>query len=172
MIITIGGSVGSGKTTLAKELAEKFGMKHISAGVIMREMAKRKKMSLMEFSRYAESDPKIDKMIDGKQKEKASAGNSVVDGRLSAHFLEADLRIWLDASLDVRAERVACREGISESGAREHILEREESERKRYLEIYGIDLCDMSVYDLVIRNDRFSIENTVDIVSGAVNAFN
>ncbi|RLI90672.1 MAG: cytidylate kinase, partial [Candidatus Altiarchaeales archaeon] len=40
MIITIGGSICSGKTTLARELAKRFNLKHISAGSIMREMAK------------------------------------------------------------------------------------------------------------------------------------
>ncbi|MBM3309730.1 MAG: cytidylate kinase, partial [Candidatus Altiarchaeales archaeon] len=39
MIITVGGSAASGKTTLARGLAKQLKFKHISAGGIMREMA-------------------------------------------------------------------------------------------------------------------------------------
>ena len=171
MIITIGGSVGSGKTTLAERIAKKYGMRHYSVGRVMRDMAKEKGMSLLEFSKYAESHHRVDKEIDRRQKELAK-GNCVFDGRLSAYLLPADLRIWLDASLEARAKRVAKREGVTKKDARSHILKREKSERKRYREIYGIDLEAREIYDLVIKNDRFSVEDTVDIVSAALKVFN
>jgi len=171
MIITIGGSVGSGKTTLAERIAKKYRMKHYSVGTLMRAMADEHKMSLLEFSKYAESHPDVDKEIDRRQK-KLAAGNCVFDGRLSAYLLPADLRIWVDASLDVRAKRVARREGIPEKAARLHILRREKSERKRYKKIYKIDLEERGIYDLVIKNDRFGAEDTADIVSAALKVFN
>jgi len=87
-------------------------------------------MDILEFSRYAEENPKVDREIDRKQKELCSRGNAVVDGRLSAYMLDADLRIWLDAPLEVRAKRVAMREKISEARAKKDIMRREESEKK------------------------------------------
>ena len=167
MIITIGGSICSGKTTLARELAKKFNLRHISAGSIMREMAKKRGMSLLEFSRYAESNPEVDLEIDRRQKELAT-GNCVVDGRLSAHFLDSDLKIWLDAPLNVRAERLSERDKKSEEDAKRSIIEREDSERKRYMEIYGINLRDISAYDLIINTAKFDIKTMTELVSIAI----
>lgn len=167
MIITIGGSIGSGKTTLAKEISERFNLKHVSAGLVMRKMAEEKDMSLLDFSKYAESNPKIDEEIDQKQKSLVKT-DCVVDGRLSAYFIPADLKIWLDAPLKDRVERVVKRDNVSKKEARKDIVKREQSERKRYLKIYDINLDSMEIYDLIINNGRFSIKNTVDIVSAAV----
>ena len=167
MIITIGGSIGSGKTTLAKKISERFNLKHVSAGLVMRKMAEEKGMSLLDFSKYAESNPKIDEEIDQKQKSLVKT-DCVVDGRLSAYFIPADLKIWLDAPLKDRVERVVKRDNVSKKEARKDIVKREQSERKRYLKIYDINLDSMEIYDLIINNGRFSIKNTVDIVSAAV----
>ncbi len=167
MIITIGGSICSGKTTLARKLAEKFNMKHISAGRIMREMAKENGMSLLEFSKYVESNPDVDLEIDKKQKELAK-GNCVVDGRLSGHFLDSDLKIWLNAPPNVRAERLSERDKKSEGDAKKCIIEREDSERKMYMKLYGIDLKDMSVYDLIMNTAKFDIKNMTELVSIAI----
>lgn len=167
MIITIGGSIGSGKSTLARELAKKFKLKHISAGMIMREMAEKMRMSIEEFSRYAESDAEIDLEIDRKQKDMAKE-NCVVDGRLSGHFLDADLRIWLKAPLEARVDRIAKRDKKTKKDAKEDIVGREDSERKRYMEVYGINIDDMLIYDLIIDSNRFNVTSIVDIVSTAV----
>lgn len=168
MIVTVGGSIGSGKSTLARAVSQKFDLVHISAGSVMREMAKERGMSLIEFSRYAENDSSIDKLIDDRQKELAAGGNCVVDGRLSAYMIEADLRIWLDAPLDTRSIRVSEREKIPAGDAKTRILDREGSEKKRYLEIYGIDLDDMKPYDLVINTGKFGIDDMVSLVAMAI----
>jgi cytidylate kinase len=167
MIITIGGSICSGKTTLAGELAKRFGLKHVSAGKIMREMAKERCMTLLEFSRYAESHPEVDRDIDKKQKELAK-GNCVVDGRLSAHFLDSDMKVWLDAPLEVRAERLSKRDKKSGKDAERNLIEREESEGGRYMKIYGIDLRDMRIYDLIINTARFDVKTMTELVSIAI----
>ena len=168
MIITIGGSIGSGKTTLAAEISRRFDMLHVSAGEVMRQMAKEKGVDLIDFSEYAEKNPGIDKEIDHKQKDMCSKGNCVVDGRLSAYMLDANLRIWLDAPLEVRAQRVAKREKTTETRAKKDILKREESEKKRYKEIYKIDLDSREIYDLVINTKRFSVEEIVNMISAII----
>lgn len=172
MIVTISGSIGSGKTTLAKALAERFSMQHISAGKIMRDMAKEKGISLIEFSKYAEKNPEIDKEIDRRQKELAEKGNCILDGRISAYIMEADLCIWLDAPLEVRAKRVSKRENITEKEAIKSILEREASEKKRYKEIYNIDLDDRRIYDIILNTRRVNVEEMTDLVSEAIKVFN
>jgi CMP/dCMP kinase len=167
MIITIGGSIGSGKTTLAKELAKKYKLKHISAGLVMRNMAEKMGMTIEEFSKYAEGDPEIDMEIDRQQK-KLAKGDCVVDGRLSAYFLEPDLRVWLTAPLKVRISRTAKRDKKIKEDAKAALINRENSEKKRYMEIYGINLDDMTNYDIVINTETFDVKTIVDLVSVAI----
>ncbi|MCX6695926.1 MAG: AAA family ATPase, partial [Candidatus Altiarchaeota archaeon] len=156
MIVTIGGSVASGKSTLAERLSKRLGFKRLSAGQIMREMAAERGVSLLEFSRYAEEHPEVDREIDERQRKVASTGNYVVDGRLSAHFLKPDLSVWLNAPVEVRASRILDRgeKYRSLEEASEAISQREASERKRYREFYGIDLDDMRVYDMVLNTGK------------------
>ena len=169
MIITIGGQIASGKTTLAKRISEKFNLKHISAGIVMREMAKEKGMSLIEFSRYMEENPGIDKEIDMRQKKLSKQGNCVVDGRLSAYFIDPDLKIWLTAPVVVRAKRAMGRDNFKNiNDAVEKIKQRESSEKKRYMEFYEIDLEDMKIYDLIINTEKWDVSGMCEISYAAV----
>ena len=169
MIITIGGSIASGKTTLAKKISEKFNLRHISAGVVMREMAEEKGISLIEFSKYAEKHPEIDKEIDERQKRLSMQGDCVVDGRLSAYFIDSELKIWLTAPVEVRAKRAMGRDNFKNiNEAVDKVSKREASEKKRYREFYNIDLDDMKIYDLILNTEKFDIPGMTEIVSLAV----
>ena len=169
MIVTVGGSAASGKSTLARALAEKLRFRHVSAGQVMRGMAAERKMTLVEFSKYAEDHPEVDREIDGRQR-RLAVGDCVADGRLSRHFLNPDLSIWLTAPLGVRAARVLERGekyGSVEEAGRD-IAERDESERRRYMRFYNIDLDDLSAYDLVINTGRFGIREMTELALRAV----
>lgn len=168
MILTVSGFIGSGKTTVARALAERYNLRHISAGVVFRELAKKKGLSLQEFSTLAEKNPTIDREIDDLQREKASRGNVVAEGRLSGWLLQADFKIWLKASLETRAWRVATREGKNYEAAIEETRTREESELKRYKEIYGIDLRDLSPYNIVIDTEIWSATEVVDLITSVI----
>ena len=123
-------------------------------------------MSVLEFSKFAENNTDIDKEIDRRQAELAyEAGDIVVEGRLSAYFIEADLKIWLTAPLDVRAKRVHDRENKSIEQAVHEIKIREESEASRYKEIHNIDLYDYNIYDVVINSDSFNPESISQIIT-------
>jgi cytidylate kinase len=168
MIITVGGSAASGKTTLARALAERLKYKHVSAGGIMRKMAAERNQSLIDFSKYAEKNPEIDVEIDHRQK-KLAKGNCVVDGRLSAYFIKADFNVWLTAPLEARAWRIRRRDGFKTLGdAVAHIKRREASEKKRYKKIYNLDYPDLAKYDLILNTARFDIPSTVEVVASAV----
>jgi cytidylate kinase len=83
----------------------------------------------------------------------------------------ADLRVWLDAPLDVRAARIADREGDEQETARRETKAREDSEKRRYKEYYGIDFSDRSIYDLAVNTARWSEDAVVDVVSVAIEAY-
>ncbi|MFH1788248.1 MAG: (d)CMP kinase [Candidatus Altiarchaeota archaeon] len=163
MIVTIGGQVASGKSTLARELARRLGYKHISAGSVMRQMAAEKNTSLLEFSEYAETHPEVDKLIDERQKELASQGDCVVEGRISAYFIPADYKVWLTCGLSERVRRARGR-GDSDADIKKAILAREKSEQKRYKKFYDIDLSDTSIYDLVLDTTKIGIKEMVQKV--------
>jgi cytidylate kinase len=170
MRITVSGPPGSGTTTLAKALSSRFDLEHVSSGDVFRSMARERDMSLAEFGRVAEEDPEIDREIDERQAEIARENDDIVlEGRLSGWMAEdADMRVWLDAPLDVRAERVAEREEQTVKEARVEIEEREASESKRYQEIHGIDINDLSVYDLVVDTSIWDKDGVAEITATAV----
>mgnify|MGYP001596153827 CR=1 FL=1 len=168
MIIAISGKAGSGKSTVAKEVAKKLGLKHYSVGDLMRQLAKEKKMPLNELSRLAEKDRSIDMELDKKTIELRAADNFVIDGRLTAYFLPyADLKIFLDCNDKVRAERILKdnRDDEKSKNLRElvkKIRQREQSERKRYDNLYSIDSHDKKLYNLIIDTTKLGVKEVVD----------
>ena len=170
MRITISGPPGSGTTSLARYLAGKYGLDLISAGEVFRRLAREHAMELADFGRFAESDPSVDRMIDARQKEIGEGSdNIIVEGRLSGRMIEnADLRIWLTASLACRAKRIAGRDGMDEAGARAYTENRQRSEATRYLTYYDIDISDLSSYDLVLSSETFGVDALGAIVDAAI----
>ena len=165
MIITLGGLAGTGTTTTAELLSEKLDIPYISAGYVFRQMASERGMSVLEFSEFAEGNDDIDKEIDKRQAELAkSADNLIVEGRLSAYFVEADLKLWLVTPFDVRSQRIAERESKSVDVASEEIIVREESEALRYMDIHNIDIKNMDIYDLIINTGTFNPEEVSEII--------
>lgn len=165
MIITIGGLAGSGTTTASKILSKKLSIPYISAGDIFRQMAAENDMDILEFGKFAEGNDEIDLEIDRRQAQIAKKSeNIIVEGRLSAYFVEADLKLWFVAPLDVRTERICQRENKSIDVVKQEIITRGESEAKRYREIHGIDIGNMEVYDIVINSHSFQPEGIADII--------
>lgn len=167
MIITVGGFAGSGTTTLCRKIAQQFHLSHVYAGQIFRDMAAERGLTVQEFSAIAEQDESIDQAIDEEQKRRATEG-SVVEGRITAHLVDADLKIWLKAPLPVRAQRVSGRESISPEESMKRITTREASEKKRYLTYYQIDVDDLTLYDLILNTALWDAEGVFDIVKKAV----
>lgn len=165
--ITLSGPPGSGKSTVARLLADRLFVPLYSAGAIFREEAKRQGLSLEAFGRLAEEDESIDRSLDEamlKLLREEDAG--VFEGRLTGwlaftHKIPA-LKVYLDAPLDVRVQRIQKREGSADPTAiREAVLTRERSEAKRYRRLYGVDVRDTSFYDLVVETARLSPEEVV-----------
>ena len=169
MIVTLGGLPGSGKTSVARELASRHGFTIVSAGEQFRRLAEERSMTLQEFGELAEKDSSIDLAIDARQKDLAAQyEKALVEGRLAGLTIDADLKVWLKASLDVRAQRIAAREEIPVGRAREETVTREACEAARYKAFYGIDPNDMAGYDLIIDTGPWDANGVVDIISAAI----
>ncbi|MCK4859914.1 MAG: (d)CMP kinase [Candidatus Omnitrophica bacterium] len=174
MIITISGKAGSGKSTVAKEVAKKLKFKHYSIGDLMRQIAKQKNISLIELSKLAEKDSSIDIELDKKNIELREEDNFVIDGRLTAYFSPyAELKVFLDCKDKVRAERIFNEKRKDEKsqhidGSIEKVKQREQSERKRYKKIYNVDYYDKKLYDLIIDTTNLSVSKVVEKIIKSV----
>ena len=167
--VAISGLHGAGKTTVAKALAKKFGLRYISAGEVFRQLAKERGMSLEEFSRYAEKHPEIDRQIDERTARMAKLGNVIIDGRIAAWMAEnADLKILLTVPVEVRVRRIAKRERRSYRDVLKETVEREKSEAMRFKKFYGIDINDYSSFDIVFNTEHFSKGETLKLLELAV----
>jgi cytidylate kinase len=166
MLITISGVPGSGKTTVAKLLAERLGLPHVYAGDLFRQEAKRRGLTLEAFNDLCEHDHSIDRSLDDRMAVRAREGNVVLEGRLAGYLAAQNgldaLKVWLDAGDEVRARRVAQREARDWREVLEVNTTRHRSDANRYRAIYGFDLADRRVYDVVLHTDDRSPEALVD----------
>ena len=172
-VITIGGLHGTGKSSVADAIAQKFDLRRVSAGIIFRELAKERGLTLEEFSRIAEGDLEIDKLIDTTQKDAAKKGNCIIDGQLAAWMAGeySDLNILLTAPTEVRIKRIADRDGTDFEFAKRETIAREGSEKARYMEYYKVDISNLSIYDMVLNTGKYDLEGVTEIISRAIEIF-
>jgi len=105
--------------------------------------------------------------------EEALKGNVVIEGHLVPWILNhvADLKIYFYASLKTRVKRIAAREGRDEREVFMETAQREYSHALRFRRLYGIDITDLSIYDLVINTDALTIEDVNSIIDRAVELY-
>jgi CMP/dCMP kinase len=173
MKITISGTAGSGKSTIARLLAERLGYNHYSMGDFQREIAKEKGISIIELGELEKTDPTIDRMVDEKQKNLGrTQDNFVIDSWLSSYFIPDSYKVFLDADIEERARRIAVkREAEHHSSPQEAaiaIRQREKTNRERWIEFYGYDFMDMKNYDLVIDTTGREIKEVLDLIYSKV----
>ena len=174
-IITIAGTAGSGKSSTANLVAQKLDFKRFSSGDFMRKIALELNMSLEELSTKAETDSSIDTKIDA-EVQKAGKGNKlIIDSRLAFHWIPDSFKVFLDLSPEIAKDRIlsdlktnTLRKQSENASSPEEIYkkitERLESEKKRYMQLYGIDYTDKNNYDLVINTDINNLEEVANIV--------
>ena len=83
----------------------------------------------------------------------------------------AGFKILLTASVDARVKRIAERDEVSPEHARRETLNREASEKERYLEFYGVDISDLSIYDLVLNTEKYDLQGVIKVLTTAIETF-
>jgi cytidylate kinase len=167
-VITISGTPGSGKTTVAELLHKKIGISYIYSGIIFRETAKKYNMNLEDFGKFCEKNSDIDKELDKKQISILKKGNVILEGRLAGWLAYqnniSSFKIFIDADLNTRVNRIINREKGDIENRKKEILEREKSEYVRYKKYYNISLDDTSIYDLVVNSTDKTPDEIVTII--------
>lgn len=169
MKITISGSLGSGKSSVAKSLASKLNFEHFSMGDFQRMLAAEKGMSILEFADYVMDNPEIDRLTDSKLEQIGKEkDNFVVDSRLGWYFIPDSLKIFLQVSDEESARRIYQdsrkdeEENTSLNETSENIKQRKDAEIRRYQTLYSIDYYDPKHYDLLIDTNDITISQVVD----------
>ena len=162
MIIAISGLSGSGKNTLGEILADRLRYRLVCP--TFKDLAEKEGITLLEFQKKAEKDPDIDRKFDALLKEEAGKGNCVVTTWLGPWMVNPNVSVWVYAPDNVRAERLAKRDGITVGEAKAHIRSRDEENRARYLKLYKIDIFDQSYFDVKVNSGIFNPDELADIV--------
>ncbi len=171
--ICVSGELGAGKSAVTRVLSERLDARRISMGDVQRTEAARRGISILELNALAELEPEIDAEVDRRFLELAGSDGLVVDSRLAWHFLPNALKVHLLVDPEVGAQRVLSRgpSSIEEYGslaeAAERIAERVAIERRRFENLYSIDILALRNYDLVIDTTSATIDEVVAAIMDA-----
>ena len=171
MRIAISSKSGCGNTTVTKMVSEKLGYPMIN--FTFRQMAEERGVDFLTFCEMAQNDYDIDRELDRRQVEMAmDAENCVLGSRLAIWMLkEADLKIYLTASAETRANRILKREGGTFEERYAQTVKRDTNDSGRYMEVYGIDNSKADeVADLIIATDDKTPEEIVNIIMERVSS--
>jgi cytidylate kinase len=153
LFIAVSGKSGCGNTSSSKIVAEKLGLRFIN--YTFHDYARDLGIPFPKLLALAEKDSLYDLNLDKRQLELAREGSCVLGSRLAIWLLkEATVKVYLDASLKVRAERVARREKKNLETTIKETARRDAHDRNRYLKLYGIDNDDYRFADLVVDTEK------------------
>lgn len=170
-LVTISGLPGAGTSTLGRAVAAALDLAHVDGGQVFRALAAERGHDVHAFGAVAEADPSIDQELDARLARHGAGGDVVLESRLAGWIATNEgldaLRVWLHCDDDERARRVAAREGTTPEVAAAENRRREASEAQRYRAYYGIDLADLSPYDLVLDSTATPVDDLVAKVLAA-----
>ena len=160
----------SGKSTVARRVAEKYGLRLYSGGDALKALAVEigyrpldrcwwESEEGLKFLKQRRYDLSFDRKVDTRLLEYARQGNVVLDSWTMPWLFDDGFNIWVDASKEVRVKRLAKRDNISLKGALKFLEEKEETTKQIYKKLYGFSLDeDFSPFDLVIDTDKLDAD--------------
>ena len=165
--IAISGKSGCGNSTVSRLVAEKLNLRWIN--YTFRSLAEERNIPFNEVRRLAEDDPSYDRYVDEKQVALAGGGDCVLGSRLAIWMLkDADLKVFLDAPLEVRAARIQQREDRDFTNVLEETEKRDKRDTERYRRLYNIDNNDFGFADLILDVSSMDQYETSDAIIRAV----
>ena len=169
-----------GKTTIAKGIAEEFGLTHLSGGDILKELAEEEGFKTggddwwdtqegMNFLSQRQENSEFDKKVDEKLKKHFLDGNVVITSYTLPWLVEGGVKIWLEGSKENSAQRMTNRDNMSKDNALEIVQKRYQENKKIYKALYGFEFGeDLSLFDKVIETDGLNASQVLDIAKTVV----
>ncbi len=174
MIITISGTLGAGKSTVAEKLSKELGYKRYYIGQIRRDMAKEKGMTIEEYNAYGEKHPETDKDVDDYQKQLGQTDdNFIMEGRTSWFLIPQSLKIYIKVDSWEGARRIfedlqiknTRNEGVGLDTI-EDVLKSNQKRMKsddfRYKKYYKKNCFDETNFDFVIDSTDMTPEEVLE----------
>lgn len=177
IVLCISGMAGSGKSTLAKRIARKYKLSYLSGGDALKTLAMEagfkptdrgwwESEEGLRFLKKRREDLSFDKRADEKLLEWAMQGDVVLDSWAQAWLLKQGLKVWLEASTEERARRIAERDRITFDQASNALKEKDGMTQMIYKELYGFDLGeDFSPFDVVLDVTQLSEDEVFNTIS-------
>jgi CMP/dCMP kinase len=174
--IIISGMPASGKTTVAKIVAERLRLKALGGGEILRELARERgyhpsedgddwwdTQEGLKFLEERAADLNFDKKADKKMTEKVKEGNVVITSYTAPWIVDDAFKVWLDANDENRAERMAKRSGATINEMRGVIKIRDKENEELYKRLYGIEFgSDKNPFDIIINTNELTPGEVAD----------
>jgi CMP/dCMP kinase len=186
MIITLSGIPGSGKSTIGKALSKKLKFKYYSMGMIRRDIAKKKGLTLEQYNKLGETNPSTDTSVDEYQVKLAKKeDNIILEGRTSFYFVPQSVKLFIDISINEAAKRILKdlkdkkknklrNEGNAKNikEMKQLILKRISSDKKRYNKYYKIkNAYDKKQFDIIINTTNLSKKEALSLTIKKIDLF-
>jgi cytidylate kinase len=174
IVICVAGLTASGKSTVARRLADEFRLKYYSGGAALKELAAKigykardrdwwETAEGMRFFEQRLRDPRFDKQVDAELLKAAEQGNVVLDSWTMPWLSEKGFKIWIEVSAEERAKRLACRDKVSIKEAEKLLNEKDDKTKRVYEKLYGFKLGeDYSPFDLVLDTEHLRSDETFE----------
>lgn len=178
--IIISGPPAIGKTTVAKQLALEFGLKYLSGGDALKQIAKDEGFQAegddwwdtsegMNFLHQRAQNSEFDKKVDEKLIDLFNKGKMVITSYTLPWLVDDGIKIWLDGSHQSSANRMKGRDNLTKEDAFEITKKRYDENRALYKKIYNFDFgVDKSVFDKVIETNSLDAAQVTEIAKSIV----
>ena len=176
IVVCISGMAGTGKSTLAKRLAQKYGLKYYSGGDALRVLAAEKGYNSssngwwespegLSFLEQRKANASFDKAVDEKLLEYAAQGNVLLDSWTMPWLVKQGFKIWLAASVEKQAQRIAQRDKMTVEEALQALKQKEDRTKSIYKQLYGFALGeDFAPFNLILDTDNLSAEEVFQVL--------
>jgi cytidylate kinase len=181
--VIISGPPAIGKTTIAKGLGEEFGLKYLSGGDVLKEMAKEQGFETdrddfwdtkegMNFLNIRKVNPEFDKQVDQKLGKIFLTDNVIITSYTLPWLVKDGIKIWLAGSHENSAKRMTMRDDISVPDALEIVKKRFDENKTLYHKLYGFNFGDdLSVFNVIINTDNLGPGQVLEQAKNAVKKY-
>ena len=178
--VIISGPPAIGKTTIAKGIGKEFGLRHLSGGDILKELAQDEGFDTggddwwdtsegMSFLNHRQGNSEFDKKVDAKLKKLFLEGNVVITSYTLPWIVEGGVKIWLAGSMENSARRMTVRDNLSKNDTVKIVQKRYDENKIIYKTLYGFEFGeDLSVFDKVIETDNLDAAHVLEVAKSTV----